>query len=242
MRIDGILGQVAVVTGAASGIGLAVTQYLSANGVRVHAWDLVTPTGTQKREDVIFEEVDITRPDMVSASIAAVAQHDGHLGILVNCAGIGGIERTKRISDFAWNEMLAVHLGGTFYCCRAALDHMEKRHQGKIVNIASICGLTGCSSAAHYSAAKGAIIAFTKALAREVTSRGIHVNAVAPGYIETPLLAVLNEEQRANILADIPLGRFGTPDEVASLVLYLVSPHADFMVGQVVSPNGGQVI
>ena len=108
--------------------------------------------------------------------------------------------------------------------------------------VLNICGLTGCESAAHYSAAKGGMIGFTKALAREVVSRGIHVNAVAPGYIETPLLSVLNEAQRARILAEVPLGRFGTVDEVASLVLYLVSSHADFMVGQVVSPNGGQMI
>lgn len=242
MKMEGLAGQVAVVTGAASGIGLAVAQHLAANGVHVWAWDIQSPPDGEVQRNMVFEQVDITRPELVREAMSRTWQRVERLDILVNCAGIGGIERTKRITDEAWNTMLAVHLGGTFLCCREALWHMESEGRGKIVNVASICGLTGCESAAHYSAAKGGMIGFTKALAREVVSRGIHVNAVAPGYIETPLLSVLNEAQRARILAEVPLGRFGTVDEVASLVLYLVSSHADFMVGQVVSPNGGQMI
>lgn len=242
MKIPELVGQVAVVTGAASGIGLAVARLLAANGVRVWAWDLQPPSDGEAQHNMVFEQVDVTRTETVRDAMTRTWQHGERLDILVNSAGIGGIERTKRITDAGWNNMLAVHLGGAFHCCREALWHMERQRRGKIINVASICGLTGCESAAHYSAAKGGMIGFTKALAREVVSRGIHVNAVAPGYIETPLLSVLNEEQRSHILTEIPLGRFGTADEVASLVLYLLSPHADFIVGQVVSPNGGQVI
>lgn len=242
MLIKSLEGQVALVTGATSGIGQAIVRQLVSNGVQVIAWDLQPSPASDQDNGVVFEHVDVSDAECVKGAMAKAWELNKRLDILVNCAGIGGIERTKRITDSTWDQMLGVHLGGTFHCCREALWHMEKQRRGKIVNMTSICGLTGCDSAAHYSAAKGGIIGFTKALAREVAPRGIHVNAIAPGYIETPLLSVLSDEQRAHITAQIPLGRFGSPDEVAPLALYLVSPYADFMVGQVISPNGGQVI
>jgi 3-oxoacyl-[acyl-carrier protein] reductase len=129
-------------------------------------------------------------------------------------------------------------------CTREALKIMVKKKSGKIINIASICGITGCLGAAHYSAAKGGIMGYTHAVAREVISQGINVNAIAPGYVETPLLlnAGMTPEMLKDLLTQIPIGRLGKPREIASLAAYLASDDANFMVGQVISPNGGQVI
>ncbi len=242
MKIAHLQGRTAIVTGGSSGIGLAIAQWLSASGVSVAAWDIVEPEGIDNEALIRFERVDVSKPDQVKKAMKKIGAKQGGLDILVNCAGVGGIERTKRISDALWKKMLAVHLDGTFYCCREALAVMEAQGRGKIINMASICALTGCNCAAHYSAAKGAVVSFTKAVAKEAAPRGVYVNAVAPGYVETPLLNILSEEQRNDILKEIPLGRFGTPEEIASLVLYLASDFSNFIVGQVISPNGGQVI
>jgi 3-oxoacyl-[acyl-carrier protein] reductase len=149
---------------------------------------------------------------------------------------------TSSFKDEWWQKTLNVHLDGTFYCTREALNIMEEKASGKIVNIASVCGMEGAAGLPAYSAAKGAIIALTKAVAKEVIGSGIVVNAVAPGYIETPLLDNMDERAKQLIIAQTPAGRLGTPQEIASLVVYLVSNEADFMVGQIVSPNGGLVI
>jgi 3-oxoacyl-[acyl-carrier protein] reductase len=162
----------------------------------------------------------------------------------VNNAGIGNFASTVDMKDDVWNKMLGVHLYGTMNCTREALKIMLKNKSGKIINIASICGITGCLGAAHYSAAKGGIMGYTHAVAREVISQGINVNAIAPGYIDTPMLsgAGLRDELLKQLLTQIPIGRLGKPREIASLVAYLASEDANFMVGQVISPNGGQVI
>jgi 3-oxoacyl-[acyl-carrier protein] reductase len=149
---------------------------------------------------------------------------------------------TSSFKDEYWHAMLNVHLNGTFYCTREALKIMEEKRSGKIINMASICGMHGCSGAPSYSAAKGAIIAFTKSVALEVIGSGILVNAVAPGYIDTPLLDNLLPEVKALISARKPVGRFGRPEEIASMVVYLASDEASFIVGQVISPNGGMFV
>jgi 3-oxoacyl-[acyl-carrier protein] reductase len=149
------------------------------------------------------------------------------------------IEATKTLEDGAWRRTLAVHLDGTFHCTREALKVMEVRRAGKIVNIASIAGTTGLAGAPDYSAAKGGIIAFTKSVAKEVAHLGIQVNAVAPGFVDTPMTADLPAVVRQMALLQTPAHRFGGVDEIAAAVLYLASPEADFVTGQVLSPNGG---
>jgi 3-oxoacyl-[acyl-carrier protein] reductase len=149
---------------------------------------------------------------------------------------------TSHLKDEYWHDMINVHLNGTFYCTREALKIMEDNRSGKIVNMASICGMAGCPGAPSYSAAKGAIMAFTKSVALEVIPSNIHVNAVAPGYVDTPLLDTMTPEVKALIAARKPIGRMGKPEEIASMVVYLATKDADFMVGQVVSPNGGMIV
>jgi 3-oxoacyl-[acyl-carrier protein] reductase len=155
------------------------------------------------------------------------------------------LDVTERLTDERWQRMIGVHLNGTFFCTRAALALMRPRRSGRIVNMASIGGTTGIAAAPHYSAAKGGIIAFTKAVAREVGPQGILVNAIAPGYIDTPLLDVMGEQratQSAVIAMQTALGRLGTTHEVAATALFLAGPGGSYFTGQVLSPNGGLVI
>jgi 3-oxoacyl-[acyl-carrier protein] reductase len=153
-----------------------------------------------------------------------------------------GMRITSSFKDEYWHDMINVHLNGTFYCTREALKIMEENRSGKIINMASICGMQGCAGSPSYSAAKGAIIAFTKSVAQEVIASGITVNAVAPGYVDTPLLDTLTPEVKAIITSRKPIGRMGQPEEIASAVIYLATKDADFIVGQVISPNGGMVM
>ncbi len=149
---------------------------------------------------------------------------------------------TSHLKDEYWHVMIDVHLNGTFYCTREALKIMEEQRKGKIINMASICGMRGCPGAPSYSAAKAGIIGFTKSVALEVIPSNIIVNAVAPGYVDTPLLDTLTPEVKELIRMQKPIGRLGTPEEIASAVVYLATDEADFFVGQVISPNGGMVM
>ena len=149
---------------------------------------------------------------------------------------------TSQLKDEWWHEMIDVHLNGTFYCTREALKIMEEKRSGKIINMSSICGTAGCAGAAAYSAAKGAIAAFTKAVAKEVIASNITVNAVAPGFVDTPLLDNLDPMMKMVICAQKPIGRMGYPEEIASAIVYLATDDANFFVGQVISPNGGMVM
>jgi 3-oxoacyl-[acyl-carrier protein] reductase len=149
------------------------------------------------------------------------------------------LEATKTLSDATWRRTIAIHLDGTFHCTREALKVMEVRRQGRIINMASVAGITGLAGAPDYSAAKGGILAFTRSVAKEVAPLGIRVNAIAPGFIDTPMTETLTPAVKAMVLAQTPAGRFGTVEEIAAAALYLASPESDFMVGQVLSPNGG---
>jgi len=151
----------------------------------------------------------------------------------------GPLGVTAHMSDMEWRRTLAVHLDGTFYCTREALKIMEAQGSGKIINMASIAGLGGLAGAPAYSAAKAGIIGFTKAVAREAILSGVYVNAIAPGFIDTPLLADMEPQLKRAIALQAPMGRFGTPEEVAAVAAFLASDEASYLVGQVLSPNGG---
>jgi 3-oxoacyl-[acyl-carrier protein] reductase len=216
-------------------------------------------------------QADVADSGQVKAMFATIERELGGLDILVNNAGIAlgpgeqysararlaearimetvsgqGIQThwdvTASLSDEAWHRMLAVHLDGTFFCTREALRLMSRSNRGAIVNLSSIAALTGLESAPHYSAAKGGILAFTRAVAREVGSRGIRVNAIAPGYIDTPMTEPMPPLVRAAVHARTPLGRSGDPREVAATALFLVSDDSSFITGQWLSPNGGLFI
>lgn len=268
-RLD---GQWALVTGAGSGLGRAITHALAGAGARVAVADL-----ERARAEAVVGEIsgrglalagDVSDPADVTGWFEVLRSvTGGRLEILFNNAGhadarpellergraiaqevLSGagqktpLDATVSLSDAAWARMLAVHLGGTFHCTREALRWMTPARYGRIVNMASIAATTGLSMVPHYSAAKGGIVSFTKAVAREVMSFGITVNAIAPGFVETPLLDPFDPLMRMAIVGGIPMGRLGQPREVVPSALLLVDPDNGFMTGQVISPNGGQVI
>ena len=253
MRWD-LDGKAALVTGAGSGIGQAIALELARQGVKVGAADVnaaaVDATAKQAREagaHAVPVAVDVSRSAEVRDGVAAVEAALGPLDFLVNVAGIFEETPAVQISDEQWSRMLGVHLDGTFYCCRAVVPGMMARRSGAVVNISSLHALRGQANAAHYAAAKGGIIGFTKSLAREVAPHGVRVNAVAPGPIDTPLWRAgaagpALEARRRDRARVIPLGRLGDPAEVADAVLFLLSPASRYATGQVLSVNGGELM
>jgi 3-oxoacyl-[acyl-carrier protein] reductase len=210
---------------------------------------------------------DVADSDQVRGMFATLDRELGSLDILVNNAGVGwtGGERetmvkksearltemlsgqgiqtqwdiTQEMSDAVWHRMIAVHLHGTFYCTREALKLMSRRNQGAIINMSSVAALMGLENVPHYSAAKGGVLAFTRAVAREVGSRGIRVNAICPGFIDTPMTAPIPQLTRMAVVSRTPLGRWGEPHEIAATALFLASDDSSFITGQWLSPNGG---
>jgi 3-oxoacyl-[acyl-carrier protein] reductase len=241
--------RIALVTGAGSGIGRAIAEKLAQNGERVVVNDL---NGASAKEVVAGIERsggeaadapgDVSEPEAVRQIVAATHEAYGAPDILVNNAGylqqMPFVDLT--VEDF--DSMIAVHLRGTFLCTRAVLPGMLSRGSGIVVNVASQLGQIGGVEVSHYSAAKAGIIGLTKSLAREVSARGVRVNAVAPGPINTELVLGLSEEWRNAKTAELPLGRFGEPWEVAETVAFLASDGAALYVGQTLGPNSGDVM
>lgn len=238
-------GRVAIVTGAAGGIGRAVAQRLHAGGAAVAWADLNVEQA--RREATLFGEramvlgVDVTDPESVGQMTAVVVERWGRVDILVTCAGVLG--PTAPVDGYplsAWRSILATNLDGVFFCCRAVLPHMLAGGWGRIVNLASIAGKEGNPNAAAYAASKGGVIAFTKALAKEVARSGILVNAVAPALIDTEMTRDLPPEMREYVTSRIPMGRAGTAAEVAALVAWLCSEECSFSTGAVYDISGGR--
>jgi NAD(P)-dependent dehydrogenase (short-subunit alcohol dehydrogenase family) len=242
--------RVAMVTGGASGIGQAVCRRLARDGMVVAVLDL-NAAGAEATAAAIAEAggrakawaVDVADGAAVRAAAAAVRADLGSPAILVNVAGIGEFALLADMSDAQWQRMLDVHLGGTFHCVRAVFADMVTAGWGRIVNVSSVAGLGGGGPGlSHYSAAKGGIIAFSKALAHELGPAGITVNAVAPGLIDTPMVAgaMVSPSIRQHAIDGAPVRRIGVPADIAAAVAYLVSEEASFVTGQVLSPNGGR--
>ncbi len=242
----GLDGKVALVTGASGGIGDAIARTLHAagatvalSGTRVEA--LATLAGAFGERAGVYP-ADLGEPATASTLVGAVEAAHGRLDILVNNAGLTRDGLALRMKDADWDRVLEVDLTAPFRLCRAALAGMVRRRGGRIVNIASISGVIGNAGQANYSAAKAGMIGMTRSLAREVASRGITVNAVAPGFIDTPMTAALSETQRSTLMAGIPLGRLGSAADVAHAVLYLASDEAAWVTGTTLHVNGGMAM
>jgi NAD(P)-dependent dehydrogenase (short-subunit alcohol dehydrogenase family) len=242
MRIE---GQTAIVTGAARGIGEAIARRLASEGAMVLLADVDAPAAAETARSIgeraIAQTLDVTEADSWAAAVDVARQRWGRLDILVNNAGIAGRSAPIWELELAeWQQVLAIDLTGVFLGCRAVLPSMVEAGYGRIVNIASIAGKEGNPNAVPYSAAKAGVIGLTKAVAKEVATRGVLVNAVAPAVIETPILAQVSEEHIRYMTSRIPMGRVGKPEEVAALVAFLCSRELSFSTGAVYDISGGR--
>lgn len=245
-----LVGKVALVTGGSRGIGRAVALKLAENGADV-AINYAGNTAAAEEVKAAIEKLgrkamlvqgSVADTDSVQAIVNQVVKELGRLDILINNAGITRDGLLMRMKEADWDAVLETNLKGVFNCSKAVMRTMMKQKSGRIVNMASVVGEMGNAGQANYAAAKAGVIGFTKSLAKEVASRGITVNAVAPGFIATDMTKVLTDDQKAEMAKTIPLGRAGQPEDVANAVLFLVSDEAAYITGQVLNVDGGMVM
>ena len=244
--MSGLTGRVALVTGASQGIGRACALALAAEGATVALAARNEANLAAVRAEIVAAggraeafALAIANEDSIRACAKTVLEQMGTVSILVNNAGITRDGLVLRMKRADWDDVLTTNLTGAFLLTQALLSAMLKNRWGRIINLTSVVGRTGQAGQVNYAASKAAMIGMTRSLAREVASRGITVNAVAPGYIETPMTAVLNEAQRAAMMTTIPLGRPGTDAEIAHAVAFLASEGAGYVTGHVLDVNGG---
>ena len=245
-----LVGRTAIVTGGAKGIGRGIAEAFAYEGADVAIADIaindqataVIESIQQTGRKAIFIRTDVADEQQVQNMVEAVKRDFGHIDILVNNAGIFTQALVENLTVADWDKVIGVNLRGTFLCAHFVLPYMLDQGWGRIINIASQLGYIGGQEVAHYSASKGGVIAFTKALAREVATRNVLVNAIAPGPILTDLLASETEEWKSAKLAELPIGRFGEVSEVAPTAVFLASDDATYYVGQTLGPNGGDVM
>jgi len=239
-------GKVALITGAAQGIGKAVALLLARNGADI----VVSDINLEKAEETAREiesigvramplKVNVASLDDVEQMTATILEKFGKIDILVNNAGITRDKLILRMSEEDWDAVLDVNLKGTFHCTKTVVRHMAKQRSGKIVSIASVVGEMGNAGQVNYAASKAGVIGLTKTIAREFAQRGINVNAIAPGYIETPMTEVLPEKVKEELRRLIPMERLGKPEDIAEAVLFLVSEGSNYITGHVLKVNGG---
>lgn len=242
-----LTNKTAVITGAGSGIGHAMALRFAAEGARIVVAELNEANGAEtvnliqaQGGEALALTTDVGNPASVAQLFQTIDAQAWGVDILVNNAGQGGtLTPIHQLTDDAWHAMLATHLNGTFYCSREAINRMIPNKSGAIINLASVAGLAGMPMGVSYSAAKAGIIGFTKAAGKEVARFGIRVNAIAPGWVETPILDHLPDALRTAMTGMVPLGRIGQPEEIAALALFLASEESSYIIGQVISPNGG---
>lgn len=243
-------GKVALVTGASRGIGRAIALRLAEEGAKV----AINYAGNTARAEEVRKEIesrggeaflvqaDISDSKAVETMVSQVAERFGQIDILVNNAGITRDGLLMRMKEEDFDAVIDTNLRGVFYCTKAVSKLMMKKRSGRIVNMASVVGLTGNAGQTNYAAAKAGVVGFSKSAARELASRGITVNAVAPGFIDTDMTATMTDKAKETTLANIPLKRMGRPEDVANAVLFLVSDQAAYITGQVVNVDGGMVM
>jgi 3-oxoacyl-[acyl-carrier protein] reductase len=241
-----LTGKVALVTGAAQGIGKAVALLLARNGADLVVSDINLEKAQETAKEIqaigrkaLAVKVDVANLRDVERMVQAVLEQLHQIDILVNNAGITRDKLILRMTEEDWDAVIDVNLKGTFNCTKVVIRHMSKQKSGKIVNIASVVGEMGNAGQANYSASKAGVIGFTKTIAREFAQRGINVNSIAPGYVETPMTNALPEKVKEELKRMIPMERLGRPDDIAEAVLFLVSASSNYITGQVLNVNGG---
>lgn len=246
MRLE---GRVALVTGGGRGIGREIALALTREGADVAICDVNKESlGYVKNEieslgrKCLAFEVDVTKMDQVENMISKILDNFKKVDILINNAGVTRDALLVRMSEVDWDAVIDINLKGVFNCTKAVVKPMMKQRWGKIVNIASIIGIIGNAGQANYAASKGGIIAFTKSVAKELASRNINVNAIAPGFIQTEMTKRLPENYKEEMLKSIPLNKFGEPSDVANTVLFLVSEPSSYITGHVIQVDGGMVM
>jgi 3-oxoacyl-[acyl-carrier protein] reductase len=228
-------GKVALVTGASRGIGLAIAEELRRLGANV----IGTSTTEEGAKRIKGRVLNVRDTAQMEALLESIQKQDGDVAILVNNAGITRDNLALRMKDADWDEVMETNLRAIFRLSRAVMRGMMKARWGRIINITSVVGATGNAGQANYAAAKAGVVGMTKSLARELGSRNITVNCVAPGFIDTDMTRALSDEQRKALLGNIPLGRLGTAQDVAAAVAYLASPGGGYVTGAVLHVNGG---
>lgn len=242
-------GSVALVTGASRGIGAVIARRLAEAGVKVGVNYLSSPESAEEvvssiisaGGEALLVEGDVAQEEPAKSTIQQVVSHWGRIDILVNNAGINRDRLLLRMNTDDWDQVIQVDLRGAFLCTRFVMPHLIKQRSGRIVNISSVVGISGNPGQANYAAAKAGLIGFTKSVAREVASRNVTVNALAPGYIATGMVEKLSKAAREKILSRIPMGRFGVAEDVSEAVVFLCSNGASYITGEVLTIDGGMI-
>lgn len=242
-------GQVALVTGASRGIGHEIAMELARQGadvvVAARSKDRVEPVAQEIEKlgrKSLALELDVANLEQVQESAKVIGEALGKVTVLVNNAGVTRDQLLARMKDDDWNQVLQINLNGTFYCTKVFSRDMMRARSGRIINISSVIGTIGNAGQTNYAASKAAVHGLTRSVAKELGSRGVTVNAIAPGYIQTAMTQELGEDVQASLLKSIPLGRLGEPGDIAKVVSFLASPSAAYITGQVIHVDGGMVM